>query len=97
MVGKYFALVALVAGVGAMVSPGSVAAGGPCGEVLEKVCIGCHEKERFCERLGAPEKEWRALVKRMIANGAELEKDDIGVLAVCLSESAAEVKKVCGK
>lgn len=69
----------------------------PCGEVLTKYCIGCHEADRFCERLGGGEKEWRALLKRMVANGAELEKGDMEPLAACLSEPAEGARKVCGK
>lgn len=69
----------------------------PCGEVLARYCIGCHEADRFCERLGGGEKEWRALLKRMVANGAELEKGDLEPLAACLSEPAEGARKVCGK
>lgn len=97
MLMKTAGLGALLIVVGAMFMAIPARAGGPCGDVLEKVCVGCHERDRFCERLGAPDKELRALIKRMVANGAELEKDDIALLAACLSEPAAAAKELCGK
>lgn len=97
MAWKYTGTWALLVMVGGIVSPVPVGAAGPCGEVLEKVCIGCHQSDRFCARLGAPEKEWRGLLKLMIANGAELDKEDLGPLAACLSEPAEGAKRVCGK
>lgn len=97
MVWKYSGLGALLVMAGVIVSPVAAGATGSCGELLEKVCIGCHQSDRFCTRLGVPEKEWRGLLKLMIANGAELDKEDVGPLAICLSEASAEAKKVCGK
>lgn len=82
---------------GMVLVPAQSGAGVACGEVLEKACIGCHESDRFCGRLGAPEKELRALLKRMVANGAELEKDEFDALAACLSEPAEGARMVCGK
>lgn len=70
---------------------------GQCGEMLEKVCIGCHQSDKFCARLGASEKEWRGVLKLMVANGAELEKDEVAPLVACLSEPAAWAKAVCGR
>lgn len=97
MAWKHAGLGALLVMVGGFVSPAPVGAAGQCGELLEKVCIGCHQSDRFCTRLGAPEKEWRGLLKLMVANGAELDKEDLGPLAACLSEPAEQARKVCAK
>lgn len=97
MAWKCAGLGALLVMVGGFVSPAPVGAAGQCGEMLEKVCIGCHQSDKFCDRLGAPEKEWRGVLKLMIANGAELEKDEIEPLVICLSEPAEGARKVCGK
>jgi hypothetical protein len=47
--------------------------------------------------LGATEKQWQSLIKWMIANGADLEKDEVDLLVSCLSEPADEAKKTCGR
>lgn len=95
MVGKYFAFGSLLL-LGFIVAPGLVDAAGPCEEVLAKVCIGCHQSDKFCTRLGASEKEWRGVLKLMVANGAELEKEEVAPLAACLSGPAAGALAVCG-
>lgn len=95
MVWKYFSLGALVI-IGGIVLPDAGVAG-QCGEVLEKVCIGCHQSDKFCARLGASEKEWRGVIKLMVANGAELEKEEVTPLVACLSEPTAGARAVCGR
>lgn len=97
MVGRYVGLGALLVVAAGIIVPGTAGAGEQCGELLKKICVGCHESDRFCERLGAPDKEWQALIKRMVSNGAELEKNEVGPLTACLSGPGADVKKFCGK
>lgn len=97
MVWKSAGFGALLLGAGIVVSAAPATAAGPCKEVLQKVCIGCHESDRFCGRLGGSEKEWRGLLKLMVANGAELEKDEVAPLAACLSGPAEEARQVCGR
>lgn len=97
MVWKYSGLGALLLLAAVSVSPVPASAAGQCGEVLEKICIGCHQRDRFCTRLGVPEKEWQGLLKLMIAYGAELGKEEVGPLAACLSEPADVARVVCGK
>lgn len=97
MVWKQSLLWMLLVVAGVIFSPAPAGAAGQCGEVLEKVCIGCHQSDKFCARLGASEKEWRALLKLMVANGAELEKEEVAPLAACLSEPEAGARALCGK
>lgn len=73
------------------------AAEGQCAELLGSVCIGCHDSERVCAKIGGPEKKWVGLLKWMIANGAELEEEDKTLLINCMTEPYAEAKAFCGK
>lgn len=76
---------------------GPARAEGQCAKLMNSICLGCHNQDRFCERLGATENQWRSLLKWMIANGAELEDDEVNLLVGCLSEPADEAKKTCGR
>lgn len=95
MAWKCFRMGALVI-IGGIVLPVAAVAG-QCGEVLEKVCIGCHQSDKFCARLGASEKEWRGVLKLMVANGAELEEEEVAPLVACLSEPAAGARALCDR
>ena len=80
-----------------LASPAPIRAEGQCAKLMNSICLGCHNQDKFCERLGATEKQWQSLIKWMIANGADLEKDEVDLLVSCLSEPADEAKKTCGR
>lgn len=72
-------------------------AGDICEESINTVCIGCHNADRVCESLGLSEKTWKGLLEWMVANGAELEEDELEALEKCLSAPSAGAKAACGK
>lgn len=76
---------------------GPVRAAGQCAELMNTVCLGCHTRDKFCERLGSTEKQWQSLIKWMIANGADLKEDQAKLLAGCLSGPAEEAKEFCSQ
>ncbi len=80
-----------------LTAAGSVRAEDQCTVLINSVCLGCHDRDRFCARLGSTEKQWQALIKWMIANGADLKEDQAKQLAGCLSEPTEEARKACGK
>ena len=80
-----------------LAAAGSARAEGQCAALMNSVCLGCHDRDKFCDRLGPTEKQWQSLMKWMIANGAELEEDEVKLLVGCLSEPSEEAKKACGK
>jgi hypothetical protein len=86
--------VTLLIGVAAS---GSARAQGQCAALMNTVCLGCHTRDRFCERLGSTEKQWQSLIKWMITNGADLDEEQVKLLAGCLSGPTEEAMKVCGK
>jgi len=85
--------IAMVIGMAA----GMVRAGGQCGELMNAVCLSCHTRDKFCERLGSTEKQWQLLIRWMIANGADLNEEQAKLLAGCLSGPAEEAKKFCAE
>ncbi len=95
MVRKIILLVSLLVCLGAFISP--VLAGDLCEESTNTVCIGCHNADRVCENLGASEKTWKDILEWMVANGAELEEDELEELIKCFSEPSAGAKAACGK
>jgi hypothetical protein len=88
-------LAALLIGMGFFGFPGMAA--DICGEKIATECIGCHNIDRVCEELGESEKTWNGLLKRMVAYGAELGKDEIVEMAKCFSAPSADAKAACGK
>ena len=95
MAGKFFMLVSLLICTVFFVSP--VVAGDMCEENINTVCIGCHNADQVCESLGASEKTWKDILEWMVANGAELEEDEVEALVKCFSEPSAGAKAACGK
>ena len=75
----------------------SVLAGDICEESINTVCIGCHNTDDVCKNLGESEKIWKDLLDWMVANGAELEDDELEALIKCFSEPSAGAKAACGK
>lgn len=83
--------------VGMLFSASPVLAGDICAESIDTICIGCHNTDRVCENLGVSEKTWKELLVWMVANGAELEDDEVAALVKCFSEPSAGAKAACGK
>jgi|GEM_PF-5777674 len=76
---------------------GSARAEGQCTALMNTVCLGCHTRDRFCERLGSTEIQWQSLIKWMITNGADLDEEQVKLLVGCLGGPTEEAMKVCGK
>ena len=68
-----------------------------CAEHVPTTCIGCHNTDEICVRLGNSEKEWKAIILWMIDNGAELEDDEVELLVKCFSLPSAGAKGACNK
>lgn len=68
-----------------------------CAEHVPTTCIGCHNTDEICVRLGNSEKEWKAIILWMIDNGAELEDDEVEPLVKCFSTPSAGAKSACNK
>ncbi|MEN8135112.1 MAG: hypothetical protein ABFS18_06190 [Thermodesulfobacteriota bacterium] len=95
MARKIILLVSLLIGTVCFISP--VVAADMCEENINTVCIGCHNTDDVCENLGASEKTWKDILEWMVANGAELEEDEIETMVKCFSEPSAGAKAACGK
>lgn len=70
---------------------------GDCTQLLKTVCNDCHNSDRVCEKIGGTEKKWKALLSWMVANGAELEKEERTLLVNCMTEPFDEAKNFCKK
>jgi hypothetical protein len=86
-------LISLLVFMVSFISP--VLAGDLCEESINTVCIGCHNTDAVCENLGASEKTWKDILDWMVANGAELEEDEIETMIKCFSEPSAGAKAAC--
>lgn len=73
----------------------SQAASRDCKTLLTGECVGCHEKEKFCENQGKPDNFWNGMLGLMQSNGANLSKEEKASLIACLSEPSEAAKEVC--
>lgn len=83
----------LLLGMFFVVSP--VMADDICVENFNSLCIGCHNTDRVCEKLGSSENEWAGILKWMVDMGAEIESDDITAMSQCFSAPSPGVKAAC--
>ena len=91
---KNIALLTIFAALFLIVSLGQ-AGSRDCKTLLTSECVGCHEKEKFCENLGKNERFWKAMLGIMEANGADLTKEEKEELIASLSKPLEAAKEVC--
>ena len=90
-----YALLLILASL-VLVAP-QVAVADKCAEHVPTTCIGCHNTDEICVKLGNSEKEWKAIILWMIDNGAELEDEEVEPLVKCFSTPSAGAKVACNK
>ncbi len=69
-----------------------------CEQLISTKCTACHYNTRICVRLTKKSKRaWKRTVKNMIRHGADVSKDELKKVVVCLNEPSPEVTAWCEK
>lgn len=66
-----------------------------CHDLVIDSCTGCHGKERACDNIGNSKKSWKGLIGLMIANGADLSKEEREQLSECMSKPSMGAVAAC--
>ena len=66
------------------------------GATLGRTCAACHPVKPVCRELGAKDAvAWKAIVGRMVANGAKLPVDSVDAAAEYLASARADQAPFC--
>ena len=79
----------------ALFVPQAALADRDCSNLLKGECVGCHEKEKYCENIGKSEKFWKGMLNYMESNGADLTSAETATLTQCLSSSSEIAQNIC--